>query len=988
MKKMHFLFYALTLVFFISCKNTGKTDQYVTEQHKGPNGYTYETVSNDPTGLRLYTLENGLKVYLSRNQDEPKIQTYIAVRAGSNYDPKESTGLAHYLEHMLFKGTDQIGTKDWETEKEYLDEISDLYEDHKIETDSIKKEAIYREIDKTSFEASNYVIANEMDKMISSIGAQGTNAHTWYEETVYHNKIPANELDKFLILEKERFSKLVLRLFHTELEAVYEEFNRVQDDDGRKSYYAMMDGLFPTHPYGQQTTIGTSNHLKNPSMVAIHNYFDKYYVPNNMALILVGDLEFDKTIKLVDETLGKFESKELAHPELPIEEPLNGIITKEVFGPKAENVSIGFRTGGIGSEDQKYITLIDMILANSSAGLFDLNLNQKQSVQHATSSPAFYIDYGFLKFTGSPKSGQSLDEVKDLMFEQVELIKKGEFEDWMIDAIVNDLKLSKTRQYENATSVAGEYYNSFILRQNWKDKIEFLDDLRRVSKEELIAYANKFFANDNYVVVYKRQGKDDQIVKVRNPKITPIIIDNESQSKFLEDFNKLESDALSPVFVDYKSKILKKQMKNGIELSYILNENNDLFNLNVIFDMGKDNDKELALAVGYLEFLGTDKYSAEDLQKEFYKLGINYSVNTSPDRSYVSISGLQQNLDKGLELLEHLMHNAVADQLAYDNYISRILKGRENSKGSKDYILWNGLVSYTLYEENSRLRDISTADELKAKDPGHLVEIIKDLSNYKHRIFYYGNNEKEALAALNKSHIVDDNLKDYPEAKVFVQNETGNSVYFTNFDMVQAELIFIGKGKLFDPKKMAVSSVFNSYFGGSMSSVVFQELRESKSLAYAAMAMYQNASKSDRNDIAYAYIGTQANKLNDAVEGMDMLLDEMPEVEQKFQNAKEAAIKKIAAQRITKSNIFWSYEGLKKRGIDYDIREDMYREIQNMTMKDLADFFNENIKSQEFSVAVIGNKDDIDIESLKKLGKVQELEIDHLLNYKNTEIKP
>ncbi|MCK4562039.1 MAG: insulinase family protein, partial [Flavobacteriaceae bacterium] len=405
MKKSPFLLFALLTIAFISCEDTNnKNIAFASEEHKDANGFNYETVNNDPTGLRLYTLDNGLKVYLSKNSDEPKIQTYVAVRAGSNYDPKESTGLAHYLEHMVFKGTSKFGTQDWDNEKVLLDSISDLFELHKAETDKDKKIEIYRQIDKVSLEASNYSIANEYDKMVSALGAQGTNAHTWFEETVYKNKIPANELEKWAKLESDRFGELVLRLFHTELEAVYEEFNRGQDNDGRKKFSKTLEGLFPIHPYGQQTTIGTSEHLKNPSLVAIHAYFDKYYVPNNMAVVLVGDIEFEATIKLINNTFGKLKNKEVTHPELPKENPITTPVTQEVFGPTSESVYITFRTDKIGSKEEKMVTMVDMILANSQAGLFDLNLNQQQKVQRASSFTIFLNDYGIHFLDGYPKA--------------------------------------------------------------------------------------------------------------------------------------------------------------------------------------------------------------------------------------------------------------------------------------------------------------------------------------------------------------------------------------------------------------------------------------------------------------------------------------------------------------------------------------------------------------------------------------------------------
>jgi len=976
------ILFIILLVGLSACETADKKGTFETEQHKDANGFNYETVSNDPTGLRLYTLDNGLKVYLSQNQDEPKIQTYITVRAGSSYDPKESTGLAHYLEHMLFKGSDEFGTSDWESEEKLVAQISDLYELHKIETDVAKKEILYRKIDSVSYLASKFAIANEYDKMVASIGATGTNAHTNYEETVYHNKIPANELNKFLTLESDRFNKLVLRLFHTELEAVYEEFNRIQDSDGWKMYLAKLDALYPTHPYGQQSLIGTSDHLKNPSLVDINNYFDKYYVPNNMALVLVGDLDFEKTVKMVDATFGKMERKEVVHPVLPKESPMTEIIVREVYGPNNESVQVAFRTDGVGSRDEKFITLADMIIMNGKAGLFDLNLNQKQLVQGSSTEPLFNNDYGYLALHGTPKAEQTLDEVKELMLGEIEKLKRGEFDEWLMEASINDLKLRQTRQYENSTSLAGMYFNAFIQRESWNDKMQFLEDLRKITKEELVAFANEFF-KENYVLLYKRRGEDKNIAKVKNPKITPIELNRESQSDYVASFNEIEAEELQPLFVDYKNEIQTTSLNNGVEMSYILNKTNDLFNLNIIFDMGNDNDKKLALAVGYLEYLGTDTYTAEELAQEFYKLGVDYSVNTGSDRSYVSISGLQENLDKGLELLEHLMANAVQDQEAYDNYIASILKSRADGKTQKDNILRNGLNSYAQYGEESRLRDIFNADELSAVDPSELADIIRDLSNFKHRIFYYGNDFNKAVSALNKHHEVPKEFKGYPPAKKYVQKDTGKDVYFSDFDMVQAELYFIAKGDQFDAKKMAISSVFNSYF----SKEVYREIRESKALAYAVGASYSVSSRKENSDRMLAYVGTQANKLPEAVDAMVELLNGMPQGEKQFNEAKESALKKIAAQRITKSNIFWNYERLLKRGIDYDNREEMYKEIQNMTLEDVNEFFNSNVKGRDYSITVIGNKNDLDMSALKKLGKVHEMDIDYLFNYKQIAVK-
>ncbi len=985
MRILNTILFALLTISLSNCKKssantTNDENEIKVVKQTDAAGFNYETITNDPTGLRLYTLENGLKVYLAKNEEEPKIQTLVAVRAGSTYDPADNTGLAHYLEHMVFKGTDEIGTLDFEKENTFIKQISDLYEQHKAESNPDIKKEIYKKIDKVSQEASQYSIANEYDKLVNSLGAEGTNAFTSSEQTVYVNKIPSNELDKWLSIESERFSQLVLRLFHTELEAVYEEFNRGQDSDRRKQYYAVLEGLYPNHPYGTQTTIGKSEHLKNPSMEAIHAYFEKYYVPNNMAIILVGDLDFENTIKKVDDAFGGYKSKEVTHPTFPKEPAITAPIKKEVFGPTAESIYIAFRTDGFGSEEEKMVLLIDNILANSQAGLIDLNLNQKQLVQNASSFTNFDKDYGFHLLYGTPKTGQTLDEVRDLLLNEIEKIKKGEFDDWLIDAIINDFKLSRVRQFENANATAYEYLDAFVHFADWQDRLALLDDMKKITKQEVIDFANKHYKN-NYVEVHKIKGEDSKIVKVENPGITPVQLNRDKESDFLQKIKKIESPSLQPKYVDYKTAIRSTDTKSGIPFSYIENVNNDLFELNIIFDLGFDHDKQLGIASGYFDYLGTDQLSPEDLKKEFYKLGISYGINSSADKTIVNISGLKENLDKGLELLENFWKNAVPDQEAYIKYVEQIAKGREDGKTQKGNILWNGLLNYGKYGENSSLRNIYTIDELKNINPQELVDKIKNLNNFKQRAFYYGKDIEAAVGSFDTHHIVNSDLQDYPEKIDYIEKETGGNVYFVDYDMVQSEILFLAKGSLFDPNKMAASSLFNTYFGSGLSSIVFQEIRESKSLAYSAFSQYSTSRDKEKSNYLYAYIGTQANKMPQAVDAMMDLMTNMPEAEEQFNQAKEATLKKIAADRITKSNIFWSYENLKKRGIDQDNRKEMYETIKNMTLEDLKTFFNENIKGENYNVLVIGNKKDVDLKALSKLGVIQEMDIDYLFNY-------
>lgn len=268
--------------------------------------YKFRTVEGDLTNARIYTLDNGLKVYLSVNKDAPRIQTYIAVRTGSRNDPAETTGLAHYLEHLMFKGTKNFGTSDYAKEAPLLDSIEARYEVYRTLKDPEQRRMAYRGIDSLSQVAAQYFIPNEYDKLMSSIGADGTNAYTSYDETVYVEDIPTNEVENWLRVESDRFRNMVIRGFHTELEAVYEEYNIGLSDDSNKSFDAMTAKLCPGHPYGTQTVIGTQEHLKNPSITNIKNYFNRYYVPNNIAVCMAGDMDPDKVIVLIDKYFGSW----------------------------------------------------------------------------------------------------------------------------------------------------------------------------------------------------------------------------------------------------------------------------------------------------------------------------------------------------------------------------------------------------------------------------------------------------------------------------------------------------------------------------------------------------------------------------------------------------------------------------------------------------------------------------------------------------------
>lgn len=939
--------------------------------------YPYETVRNDKNGVRIYTLKNGLKVYLAKNDDAPRIQTYIPVRTGSNNDPSDNTGLAHYLEHMMFKGTSKLGSADWEKEKPLLDQIAQLYEEHKAEVDPEKKKLIYKKIDEISQEASKFAIANEYDKAISSLGATGTNAHTWLDETVYKNNIPSNELEKWLQIEKERFSELTLRLFHTELESVYEEFNRAQDNDARLVNYELMDALFPKHPNGQQTTLGKGEHLKNPSMVAIHKYFDTFYVPNNYALILVGDLDFDQTIKLVDEYFGKLPYKKLPEKLTISEEPMTKIVERTVKSPTAPRLQMAWRSSSYGTREERIANLVANILCNSGeSGLIDLNINQKQVALHAVAYNSPFKTYGNFSLVIIPKNGQSLEEAKELLLEQIDLVKKGAFPDWLIPAIVTDFKIQRMKDFETANGLATALYNNFIAGQSWEEELNELNEYEKITKAEVVKFANDFF-KDNYVVVRKEKGTNDKLVRVENPGITPVKINREDQSQFLKQILAEKTADLQPVFIDYSKEIeIDSVLKKKV--SFVENKYNDLAQVYFIFPFGSDHDKELGLATQVLQYLGTGQLSAVELKQEFFKLGITNDFKTGPDQLTISLEGLEENMAKGIELLRNWMHDAKPDQKVYMKYVDTILESREVAKKDKQRIM-NALSNFAKFGKDSRMIDVVSEERLKTMKSEEMTQKIQDLLKMDYQIFFYG---KDFAGFKNyvKPFIQAETLRT-PERKIYPEPETSGKVFFMNYDMVQTEMAKTGKASNVDLKDFGKINVFNEYFGRGLSSIVFQEIRESKSLAYSAYVSYVANPELNHPDYVTTYIGTQANKLAEAVNAMDDLMAEFPQIPAQFENAKNAVLKQIASSRITRTNIFFNQLNLKKLGVDYDIRKNMYSEIQKLTLADLTQFYAQRIKPLTYNTAIIGKRENLDQNAMKQMGKVHEMTLEDIFGY-------
>lgn len=943
--------------------------------------YPYRYYEGDPLEFRIYMLKNGLTVMLSVNKAVPRIYTCIAVRAGSKNDPSDNTGLAHYLEHMLFKGTDQYGTEDYEKEKIYLDRIDALYERYNKIVDTQQRKKIYAQIDSVSKIASGIAIANEYDKMMQHIGAQGTNAYTSFEETVYINDIPSNHIGDWIQIEGERFRNPVLRLFHTELEAVYEEKNISLDSDGYKTFTALVASLFRNHTYGKQTTIGTVEHLKNPSLKKIRKYYSDYYIPNNMAVIVAGDFDPDKTIAAIDAAFGSLQEKPVPPFHFSPEQPRNHPDVVTVTGPESEYVLVGYRLPSSISPEAPLMTLTDYVLANSSAGLVDLNLVKKKKVLSAGAGIYQLKDYSILFMEGRPKTGQTLEQVKDLLLAQLDSLKEGKFDEKLLKAIILNKRVENTREMESNSGRAFKAVDVFVKSKDWKSQLELLDKMDRLGKEEVSLFAKRYLGND-YTIVYKRQGTDTSIEKIEKPEISPVDVNRNSLSRFAKDIMDNETAAVNPVFIDYQKDILHSELKPGLPLLQVKNKENDLFSLYYVFDFGRYSDQKLPEALELLKFLGTDKQSAEDISKEFYQIACNFSVSAGNEQIHVSLSGPDEKMERALAMFEYLLAHAVPDQEALDAQVADAIQERMDAKSSK-YAIRTALGNYAKYGKVNPSNWILSNKQLKKLKADELVKIIHRLTSYPHTVLYYGPRSQASLKQLlNKYHITPDTWLSVPQAKEFKPLEnTAPKILFADYDMVQAEIGWVRNAGAYSVAEQPEISMFNEYFGAGMSSVVFQTIRESKALAYSCYAYFSRPSKKGDPQFIGAYVGTQADKLDSAILAMNDLLQYMPESELPFSVAKSSLRTSIESDRIRNEQILFNYLSQKRLGIDYDTRKNTYEKLPSLDIKQVKDFHKRYFSSRPYTLYIVGSQKKISGNRLKQYGTVKQVKLKELFGY-------
>ncbi|MCR5658118.1 MAG: insulinase family protein [Bacteroidales bacterium] len=923
-------------------------------------------------------LDNGLKVVMCEDHSKPEVYGAVYVHAGSKNDPVDATGMAHYFEHIMFKGTDQIGTTNWEAEKVFLDSIDLMYDRLHETTDIAERQAIQQKINVLSQKSADYAIPNEVDVILTQMGGKLLNAGTSYDMTVYYNMFPSNQLSKWMDVYVERFRNPVFRLFQSELETVYEEKNMYGDSPINAFQEYLFHETFGDHPYGRPV-IGYTEHLKNPQTSKMREFYNTYYVANNMTLILVGDFNIEATEPMVAEKFGTWRKGTLPkQPEYNLPK-FNGPTVKEVRMTPIKMGTLVYPGVKNSDPDVLPLTLACSIFANGETGLMD-KLMKDGKIMAAMMMPLSLEDYGANVMIYVPKLlGQSHEKAEELIFGCLDQLKKGEFSDDLFEAMKMSMLTERLKETESLESLAGLFLEMEMSGQSLKEYEAETERLKSITKAEVVAIANKYFTND-YLDLRSKMGfpaKD----KVDKPNWKPIEAKNtEAKSDFAKAIEAQEMPEVEPQVVKIGKDVLVTEVNDSFKLFSASNQRNDIFDLKLNFNYGTADDPDLGRAALYFSMQGTTTQTPEEFALELQKLGAEVDFYASENQFTVHLTGFEKDLNTIMALCNSKLQNPSNEE----KYIQTIVENEQgNLQTSRDDAsTWAQAVrEYALYVYQSTFLNHASLKEWGKRKGADLLAEVAVALKYDGYVLYSGNTKLEEVARMLKENkLVKPNAikgqekirveKKYTEPQVFIAS---------NKKFRQSNIYFYVPGEKLSVKDEALASLFSKYFGTDMYSIVFQEIREFRSLGYTAYANYRYDYLERKPGNLFGFLGTQSDKTIDGMNAFKDLIVNMPVRMEKFNASKEALLKSRASNYIDFRSLPSSVQTWMKMGYDHDPRGEVTEIIRKANFEDVQSFYDRLIKDRPVVIMMSGNEKKIDKNELGKFGTVNKLKYKQII---------
>lgn len=932
--------------------------------------------------VKEYKLKNGLTVWVNEDHSQPKAYGGIVVKAGAKDSP--NTGIAHYFEHIMFKGTDKIGTIDFESEKIYLDSISMKYDELAETTDEGQRKEIQKKINELSIKASDYAIPNEFDRLISRYGGSGLNAFTSYDITVYYNTFSPQYFNQWAELNSERLMNPVFRLFQSELETVYEEKNMYDDALGRRAMDVLLEKFFRPHPY-MYSIIGSTENLKNPRLSEMKEFYDNYYVGKNMGLIICGDVYADEIIPIVEKTFGKIKAGEIPEKKYPRPASIDGRESFQVKFPIpfVKAGAYGWRGVPEYHEDDIPLQIATGLLNNSNMTGY---LDKLMTDQKVLAAGAMNMGFNYAGLLGGfvvPKLlFQSENKAKKLMYAEIERIKNGDFTEEDVNAIKTEIKRNYQRRLENLDYRPYMMHSIFSQGKDWNEFIKYIMDIDVYKKEDIVAVANKYFT-ENFFDVSKKTG-DYPKDRIEKPGFEPIVPKHkEAESEYAKELANMPLMEARPRFLDFEKDVKTLEISPKVKLYLKENPINDIFSLKISFGKGSAESNLLNPLSTYLEFLGTESMNYDEFRNSFQRIGSVFYTSCDNNSFSLNLTGFDEHFEETMSLLAQFVKNVKPEKKKLKQLLDDKKLSDKAFAESPDNLA-NALFEKVVYGEKSEYLTQLSLSEMKKLTPEDLINEFSEILKVECEIHYCGKLAEETVLDQIKKTIDIENVSVDSNAPVYweLSEYDETLIYFVNAPKATQSIIWLySKGGVNeDDETRNAGQLFSSYFGSGMSSIVFQEIREFRSLAYRATARYSlgNYKYRDKPGFLYGMLSTQSDKTLEGIEVMDSLLKNMPVKPERVEFARQDIINNANNNYPVFRDVSSRISSLIKQGYKDDPNKALIRQMPDVNMDEIIKFYDKNVKNRPLVYMIVGNEKNIDLEKFEKFGKIIRVKKDEI----------
>jgi predicted Zn-dependent peptidase len=469
------------------------------------------------------------------------------------------------------------------------------------------------------------------------------------------------------------------------------------------------------------------------------------------------------------------------------------------------------------------------------------------------------------------------------------------------------------------------------------------------------------------------------VPSVAKPQIDPVMIDASRQSDYAANLLSMPVKPIEPIFVELDVDYQKIEFRPGIDLYYAPNPLNDLFSFSVNVDVGTEESSKLGLASALLEVAGTNRLSNEQLQKEWYQSGSTFSFGSGENQSSMRLSGLDDQFENSLVTALEVIQDPNASEAVLRELKTILLKSRDDLKSSPQAIS-RALYLYNRYGNNSPMLAGLTRDEIVRAELRELLALPSSLLSFEHSLSYTGSlSLQQVIEILTNVYPETSNLTPPPPYRFRETVKTeSNRLYVVDQKTAQAQVRIEFPDDIYERADTVLANVYTNYFGSGMSSVVFQELREARALAYSASARYSQGARVGAENLMLGAIGTQTDKTVDALDAFVELIDNMPQSTERFEESVNSLLNRYRTAKIGFRDVIGAVRSWERLGIDGDPREQSYKELQSLEFVDLAKFQESHVANKPKLFSVVGDLSIIDVEALEQFGEVTEIQIDDI----------